>query len=71
MLEVVRTAMDGVKLGEDITDMSGVNWILSREELFGVNLLEMGRMGDLIKSYLSEMITGPGAVRSALKKIIV
>ena len=70
MLEVVRCAMEGIKLGEECKDMSGVNWILSKEELFGINVLETGDLGDMIKEHFVEMLKCPGAVRNELKKVV-
>ncbi len=70
MLDVVKSALDGIKLGDKERDMSGVNWILSKEELFGLNILETGNLGEKIKQYLDEMLEGPGAVRAALKKLL-
>jgi fructuronate reductase len=70
MLDVVKSALDGIKLGDKERDMSGFNWILSKEELFGLNILETGNQGDKIKQYLYDMLEGPGAVRAALKKLL-
>ena len=70
MLEVVKCALEGIKLGEECKDMSGVNWILSKEELFGINVLETGNLGDMIKEHFVEMLKCPGAVRSELKKVV-
>ncbi len=70
MLDVVKSAMDGIMPGNRDGDMSGVNWILSREELFGINVLETGNLGKQIKEYLYEMLEGPGAVRGALSRLV-
>ena len=70
MLEVVRDAMDGITLGNTDNDMSGVNWILSKEELFGINIFEADDMNGKIKKHLSEMLAGPGAVRRALSNLV-
>lgn len=73
MKDLLTTAMEGIKANESAgidNNISGVNWILSRKELFGSNLLETGELGDKIKKHLSDMLAGPGAVRKSLKKIV-
>ena len=70
MLETVKKSVETLKLGVANQDVSGVNFILSSEELFGVNILEMGDMADKIKQHLSDMLVGPGAVRKELKKLV-
>ena len=70
MLEVVRSALDGITLGTENVDMSGVNWILSKDDLFGINIFETDDLGDKIKDHFVEMLAGPGAVRRQLKKVL-
>ena len=70
MLYVLRGALEDVTLGNTQDDMSGVNWILSKEELFGINIFETDDMNGKIKKHFSEMLEGPGAVRRALKKLV-
>ena len=43
--------------------------ILSNEEIFGVNLYNVG-LGEKIEGYFNEMISGVGAVRSTLEKYL-
>lgn len=43
--------------------------ILSNEELFGVNLYEVG-LGEKIEGYFNEMTSGTGAVRATLEKYL-
>ena len=71
MLENVKKSVETLKLGVADQDVSGVNYILSNKELFGVNILEMGDMADKIKKHLSDMLTGPGAVRKELHKLVL
>ena len=70
MLEVLKQAIGDVSLGQNIDDMTGIAWILSKEELFGNNLLKMGTLADKVKHHLNNMMLGPGAVRAELKKIL-
>ena len=70
MVDFLKSALEGISLGDTERDMSGVNWILSREELFGINLLETGNLGDMIKEYFKEMLKEPGAVRSTLERVV-
>ena len=70
MLEVLKQAIGDVSLGQNIDDMTGIAWILSKEELFGNNLLKMGTLADKVKNHLNNMLQGPGAVRAELKRIL-
>ena len=70
MLDVLTSALSGIKLGKQDVDMSGFNWILSSVELFGINLLETDDMGDKIKKHFRDMLEGPGAVRKSLKELL-
>ena len=69
LLDDLTPLVAGIKLGQKIDDVSGINYILSKEELFGVNLLEQENMVQKIMGYLNDMIEGPGAVRRTLKKL--
>ncbi|MBP3808092.1 MAG: mannitol dehydrogenase family protein [Eubacterium sp.] len=70
MLDVLRDALEGITLGDTDTDMSGVNWILSKEELFGINIFDTDDLGGKIKRHFLEMLEGPGAVRRALSNLV-
>ncbi|MBR6403632.1 MAG: mannitol dehydrogenase family protein [Eubacterium sp.] len=70
LMDVLAPLVKDIKLGQKVDDNSGINYILSKEELFGVNLLEAESMSQKIIGYLNEMLEGPGAVRTTLKKVI-
>ena len=70
MLDVLKQAMGDITLGQSIDDMTGIAWILSKDELFGSNLLKMDSLADKVKEHLNNMLQGPGAVREELKKVL-
>ena len=70
LMDVLAPMVEDIKLGQRINDDSKIKYILSKEELFGVNLLEAEDISQKIMGYLNEMLEGPGAVRKTLKKVI-
>ncbi len=62
MLETLTPLLGSVKLGDTSADLQK---ILSSEEIFGVNLYEVG-LGEKIEKMFIEMISGAGAVRATL-----
>jgi fructuronate reductase len=62
MLETLTPLLGSVKLGDTSADLEQ---ILSSEEIFGVNLYEVG-LGEKIEKMFLEMIREPGAVRATL-----
>ena len=70
MMDVLRSAMEGIRLGNTDSDMSGINWIMNGEELFGVKLRDAGVIESKIYKYFREMLKGPGAVRTTLHNLV-
>lgn len=69
LLDMLKKYVSHIKLGS--TELMGdrLKPILMNEEIFGINLYEVG-LGDKIEGYFNEMISGPGAVRSTLEKYL-
>ena len=67
MLPALQAELAGVELGKPESCKGKLDGILTNKVLFGVDLKAVGLAGK-IEGYLSEMLTGPGAVRAALKK---
>ena len=67
MLEQLQQALTGVKLGQPQSVHGAIRPILENKVLFGVNLYEAG-LAEKVERMLSEMLTGPGAVRATLKR---
>lgn len=59
--------MQGVKLGQKEVPAEALRKIYSDKDIFAVNLYEAG-LGEKIEAMFMELIQGPGAVRSTLKK---
>ena len=70
MLETLQMQLSGVKLGDpaSATDET-LAPILSNPALFAVDLCQAG-LADKIGGMFREMLTGPGAVRTALEKYV-
>lgn len=66
LLSVVCPVMERIPLGET-EEISGVKEILSNENIFGVNLYEVG-LGERVEGYFREMNAGAGAIRKTLEK---
>jgi len=69
MLETVCPYLEGIKLGQEGPFTKALNPILSNDKIFGVNLYEVG-LGEMVEIYFGELVSGPGAVRSTLKKYL-
>jgi fructuronate reductase len=69
LLETLKGYLSNVKLADKKSVGDSLKPILSNEEIFGINLYDMG-MGEKIESYFNEMISGTGAVRSTLQKYL-
>ena len=64
LLEEAGAAVAGLKLGAE-NDLSAVDALLKRADIFGVDLFEAG-LADEVKANLAKMLAGEGAVRSTL-----
>ena len=69
MLEEMRAAVSGIKLGDQSSIGDKLKPILSNANIFGTNLYEAG-IGEKIEGIFAEEIAGVGAVRATLKKYI-
>ena len=69
LLTVLKTYVSEIKLGSTEKVGNKLKSILSNEEIFGLNLYEIG-LGEKIEGYFNEMILGVGAVRSTLEKYV-
>lgn len=69
MLDKVCPIVAGIQLGDKVDVHKILQPLLSDATIFGVNLYECG-LGELVESYFSELISGPGAVRATIKKHI-
>ena len=66
MVMPVSHLLNGITLGSKV-NAEQLKPLLSNEVIFGVNLYEAG-LADRITQYFNELIAGPGAVKSTLKK---
>ena len=69
LLETVCPYVAGFELGKAQNVEKAVKPLLEDAKIWGVNLYEVG-MADKVVGYLEEMLAGPGAVRSTLKKYV-
>lgn len=69
MLDVLKSYVAGIKLGDPESAEDSLKPILSNKSLFGVNLYDIG-LGEKIEGYFLEMLTGNGAVRVTLQKYL-
>lgn len=65
LLAAMTERFAGVKLGEAVDVHALLSPVLSRADIFGLDLYEAG-LGVLVEQYFASMIQGPGAVRAAL-----
>lgn len=69
LLEELTPLLSDVKLGEE-TDISAIlKPILSRQEIFAVDLYEVG-LADKVENYFEQLISSTGAVRKTLKEAL-
>jgi len=69
MMEVLKSYLTGVKLGDSESVGDSLKPILSNESLFGSNLYEVG-LGEKIEDYFKELVSGKNAVRETLQKYL-
>lgn len=67
LIDSLRPYVADIKLGETDGAEEKIEPILKNEQIFGVNLVDIG-MTDAVTGAFIEMIAGPGAVRETLKK---
>ena len=67
MLDELRQALAGVKLGDPASCEGKLAPILKKPVLFGVDLYAVG-LGDKVEQLVREELQGPGAVRATLRK---
>ena len=70
MIDILKSAMDGITLGNTENNMSGIDWIMNGEDLFGLKLSEAGNLEKKIKDFLRQMLKGSGAVRETLHNLV-
>ena len=68
MLEELKKVTEGFTLSGN-NDYSKLRGLYSREDVFGVNLYEVG-LGEKIEGMVAELYAGRGAVRKTLKKYV-
>ncbi|MBX4271231.1 mannitol dehydrogenase family protein [Clostridium estertheticum] len=69
LLETLKDYVSEIKLNNTEGVGNKLRPILSNEEIFGVNLYNVG-LGEKVENYCNEMITGIGAVRLTLEKYV-
>jgi len=69
LLDMLKSHVSKIKLSANESIGDSLKPILSNEEIFGVNLYDIG-LGEKIEGYFNEMISGTGAVRSTLEKYL-
>jgi fructuronate reductase len=76
-LNILLTTLSGIKLGEIESINDKLQPILSNPTYFGVNLYEfdnteisLGSLGSLVEELFKEMLSGIGAVRKILTKVV-
>ena len=68
LLGEIRPCVEELRLGDKNVE-TAVRPIMEREDIFGINLYEIG-LADKVLGYLEELIAGKGAVRKTLKKYL-
>ena len=66
LLDECRKYVEDIKLGA--TDISAIEPLLSRAEIFGVDLVKAG-LSETVKTYFKSLITRTGAVRATINSI--
>ncbi|WP_094604146.1 Polyol:NADP oxidoreductase [Sporomusa silvacetica DSM 10669] len=69
LLPMLSTYLTGIKVGDPQSVQGHLRPILSSKEIFGSDLYSLG-LGEKVEAYFAEMIAGPGAVRTTLKKYV-
>jgi fructuronate reductase len=60
-------AVSGIRLGQKGPFHRELEPVLSRPDIFAVNLYEAG-LGERVEAYFAELVAAPGAVRDTLKR---
>jgi fructuronate reductase len=68
MLDGLKADLSGITFGQTGSFHEKLKPILSRPELFGLNLYEAG-LGERVEKHFEEMLSGPGAVRKVLSRM--
>ena len=69
MLTVLQQKLIGLSLGMETLPTNAICELLADTAIFGCDLYECG-LADLVVTYWSEMMIGPGAVRTTLYKYL-
>lgn len=69
MLDILKSNLSRVKLGDQTSVGDSLKPILSNENLFGVDLYSVG-LGNKIEGYFKELISEKNAVRNTLRKYL-
>ncbi len=69
LLEELRGIVAGLEVKEGAQDMSCLERLYRRADVFGVDLYEAG-LGKRIEAMAAELYAGPGAVRKTLHKYV-
>jgi len=69
LLQELKACLSGVRVGESESMGESLRSILSNQEIFAVNLYEVG-LGEKIEGFFKEMIFGIGAVSETLEKYL-
>lgn len=67
--EELKKILDGIELGKALPQTFQISDILTRKDIFGVDLYEVG-LGELVEEYFTKMLEGKGAVRKTLKEAL-
>ncbi|MDR2247976.1 MAG: mannitol dehydrogenase family protein [Treponema sp.] len=67
LYDTLAAALSGISLGQAGPFHAQLEPILSNPAIFAVNLYEAG-LGERVEAYFEELVAGPGAVRSALRR---
>lgn len=70
LLDELQKIVSGLEIKQEKQDFTCLKQLYSREDIFGVNLYEIG-LGEKIESMVAELFAGTGAVRSTLHKYVV
>jgi len=66
-LEELQSLVSNLKVTKESHDMSCLKMLFNREDVFGVNLYEVG-LGEKVENMTAELYSGKGAVRKTLHK---
>ena len=69
LLSSIQASLSDVRFGKPESVTGSIDGLLANSSIFGSDLVACG-LSDKIKSMLSELIAGPGAVRATLKKYL-